>query len=400
MECRQLHRDELAEKYLHGQLDPAARDEFEVHVLECEPCQRQVEAILTLRQELAQRAPQIRAYAQVERPGFRWQWVTVAAFALVVCVGLVEFQRMKATKSAKLQVRPPSSNSITVGETIEVPTTKSSSANSPLVDHLPVDGRNYINFTLKDSHVPRDRAPSTGAAPSPGWDAREQPARSSLVHVDGADAADNSVNGARVSAPPQDTNSAQTPPGPEKVLGPEAASDEAAKELFRLGTAQAPPYTFSGLASSSARAVNTDPRALSGKSGKSAADQQRPFFRDAMAAYVDQRYTDASDLLEQAARAEPNVPDVSFYLGVCRLLLGKPADAIAPLQSVLADEKSLWAQSAHFYLAKAYVQTGDLTQAEEQLQAAAGMAGNLKAEAASELTRLQSIRAGGEKPIP
>jgi len=58
-----LHRDELAEKYLHGHLDPAAQDEFEVHILECAQCLRQVEAVQTLRQELAERAPQIRAAA-------------------------------------------------------------------------------------------------------------------------------------------------------------------------------------------------------------------------------------------------------------------------------------------------------------------------------------------------
>ena len=140
-----------------------------------------------------------------------------------------------------------------------------------------------------------------------------------------------------------------------------------------------------------------NPGALSSKSRTSPANQPRPFFRDAMDAYVDKRYADASDLLERAAQAEPNAPDVSFYLGVCRLLQGKPADSIVPLQSVLADEKSPWTQSAYFYLAKAYIQTGDLARAETHLQAAANIAGRLKAEAGSELTRLQAIRASQEK---
>jgi anti-sigma factor RsiW len=46
MQCQELHRDELAEKYLNGQLDPAAQDEFEIHLLECVQCLRQVEAFI------------------------------------------------------------------------------------------------------------------------------------------------------------------------------------------------------------------------------------------------------------------------------------------------------------------------------------------------------------------
>jgi cytochrome c-type biogenesis protein CcmH/NrfG len=122
-----------------------------------------------------------------------------------------------------------------------------------------------------------------------------------------------------------------------------------------------------------------------------------------MDSYVDKRYADATDLLEQAAKAEPNAADVNFYLGVCRLLQAKPTDSIAPLQAVLvnvnanANDTSPWAQSAHFYLAKAYIQIGDLTDAETQLQTAAALTGRLSAEASSELTRLQAVRAS-EKP--
>lgn len=57
MECHELHRDEFAEQYFNDQLDPAIRDEFEVHILECAQCLRSVEAIQMLRQELARRTP-------------------------------------------------------------------------------------------------------------------------------------------------------------------------------------------------------------------------------------------------------------------------------------------------------------------------------------------------------
>ena len=65
------------------------------------------------------------------------------------------------------------------------------------IDNLPINGRNYINFTLTDSQVSRDNAPNTGAAPTSGLNISGQRARSNLVNVDGADATDNSVNGVR-----------------------------------------------------------------------------------------------------------------------------------------------------------------------------------------------------------
>jgi hypothetical protein len=65
------------------------------------------------------------------------------------------------------------------------------------IDNLPINGRNYIQFTLTDSQVQRDSAPQLGAAPTSGLNMSGQRARSNLVNVDGADATDNSTNGVR-----------------------------------------------------------------------------------------------------------------------------------------------------------------------------------------------------------
>ncbi len=81
-----------------------------------------------------------------------------------------------------------------------VETTRSSTTDTidqRRIDNLPINGRNYINFTLTDSQVVRDNAPNTGAAPTSGLNMSGQRARSNLVNVDGADATDNSVNGVR-----------------------------------------------------------------------------------------------------------------------------------------------------------------------------------------------------------
>lgn len=65
------------------------------------------------------------------------------------------------------------------------------------ITNLPINGRNYINFTLLTSQAQRDSAPSIGAAPTSGINFSGQRARSNQVSVDGADAVDNSVNGIR-----------------------------------------------------------------------------------------------------------------------------------------------------------------------------------------------------------
>ena len=216
MECQQLHRDELAEKYLHGQLDPTAQDEFEIHILECAKCLRQVEAVQTLRQELSERSPQIRAHSQIERFQFRWQWVTVASFALVMCgLGIVEFRKINAPQSARLQEKPSGAATSAVGPSGAVPAANSSqAAATPTIDHLPIQGRNDINFTLSDSRVSRDNAPSTGSSPHTGLNISGQRSRSNMVSVDAADATDNSLNGVRTNESPT-AASGSSPPSRE-----------------------------------------------------------------------------------------------------------------------------------------------------------------------------------------
>lgn len=67
------------------------------------------------------------------------------------------------------------------------------------IDNLPINGRNYINFTLLNSQAARDETPSIGAAPTSGLNFGGQRGRSNMVSVDGADADDNSVGGVRAT---------------------------------------------------------------------------------------------------------------------------------------------------------------------------------------------------------
>lgn len=126
----------------------------------------------------------------VEAPGFA---KAEAANVGVTVGGLVELpvnvtiaagkELVEVSAEAELVETSRSSTTDTVGER--------------KIDNLPINGRNYIQFTLTDSQVVRDNAPQLGAAPTSGLNMSGQRGRSNLVNVDGADATDNSVNGVR-----------------------------------------------------------------------------------------------------------------------------------------------------------------------------------------------------------
>src|SRR6202790_912858 len=83
-----------------------------------------------------------------------------------------------------------------------IETTRSESAQTVdqrQINNLPINGRNYINFTLTNSQVTRDVSPTIGPAPNSGLNISGARARSNMVSVDGADAVDNSINGIRAT---------------------------------------------------------------------------------------------------------------------------------------------------------------------------------------------------------
>lgn len=85
-------------------------------------------------------------------------------------------------------------------ETAPIETTKtevSQIVGERSIENLPINGRNYINFTLTNSQTTRDVSPTIGPAPNSGLNMDGGRARSNMVSVDGADAVDNSVDGIR-----------------------------------------------------------------------------------------------------------------------------------------------------------------------------------------------------------
>jgi hypothetical protein len=133
-------------------------------------------------------------------PGNYTLTVEAKGFAKLVArnVGLTVGQA--ADYPVTLQLPTAETEVMVTGEPLLVETAKTSTSTTigqQRIDNLPINGRNYVNFSLTNSQVQRDVAPSIGAAPTSGLNFGGQRARSNAVNVDGMDAVDNSVNGIR-----------------------------------------------------------------------------------------------------------------------------------------------------------------------------------------------------------
>src|SRR5712692_3748718 len=107
-----------------------------------------------------------------------------------------------AKLDAQLRVHGQKQTVMVVEETALVEAQKadvSATVTSVQINNLPINERNYINFTLLDSQASRDQTPSIGAAPTSGLNFGGQRGRSNEINVDGADAGDKSVGGVRAT---------------------------------------------------------------------------------------------------------------------------------------------------------------------------------------------------------
>ena len=105
-----------------------------------------------------------------------------------------------ATFNPRLELKGMSQTVTVTTETAPIETSKtevSQTVEQRRIDNLPINGRNYVNFTLTNSQTTRDVSPTIGPAPNSGLSIGGARARGSMVSVDGADAIDNSVNGIR-----------------------------------------------------------------------------------------------------------------------------------------------------------------------------------------------------------
>ncbi|HUI52186.1 MAG TPA: TonB-dependent receptor [Terriglobales bacterium] len=118
----------------------------------------------------------------------------------------------QATFNVKLELGTQTQVVTVTTETAPIEVTRSESSQTVderQIDNLPINGRNYINFTLLNSQTTRDMSPTIGPAPNSGLNISGARARGNMVSVDGADAGDNSVNGIRSTVSQEDVQEFQ-----------------------------------------------------------------------------------------------------------------------------------------------------------------------------------------------
>ncbi|MEO6807097.1 MAG: TonB-dependent receptor [Edaphobacter sp.] len=76
---------------------------------------------------------------------------------------------------------------------------QSTTVDQQRIENLPTNGRNYISFTLTNSQIARDAAPSIGAIPTSGLNFGGVRARSNSINIDGVDAGDYISGGTRTT---------------------------------------------------------------------------------------------------------------------------------------------------------------------------------------------------------
>ena len=133
-------------------------------------------------------------------PGSYTLTVSAKGFANMVAKNIGLTVGQAAQYPVTLQLETAQTEVTVTGEAQLIETAKTSTSTTigqERIENLPTNGRNYVNFSLTNSQVQRDVAPSIGAAPTSGLNFGGQRARSNAVNVDGMDAVDNSVNGIR-----------------------------------------------------------------------------------------------------------------------------------------------------------------------------------------------------------
>jgi len=94
MNCEQVARDELIEKYLNGQLETALERDFQVHILDCPECLALLETCEDIRDDLAERTPVVgwtpkKRIWNLGSARFPWRIAALAGLASLAAVIVV-----------------------------------------------------------------------------------------------------------------------------------------------------------------------------------------------------------------------------------------------------------------------------------------------------------------------
>jgi tetratricopeptide (TPR) repeat protein len=141
MNCEQVMKEEIIEKYLLGRLGEADEEAFEQHYFECPRCFEELETYRALQAELRRAGPATRAEYFERRPSWRWLWAAGLAAALVT-VGIAFWLRRSAPQSV-----PPAPAAMTLPRAM--PPTPSRSPGPFLTELARFEPPPYTPLTLR-----------------------------------------------------------------------------------------------------------------------------------------------------------------------------------------------------------------------------------------------------------
>lgn len=95
----------------------------------------------------------------------------------------------------------------------------------------------------------------------------------------------------------------------------------------------------------------------------------------ALAPYRENDFVESARRLQRVALRYPDAPDAHFYLGTCRLFLGRPKEAVDPLRASQRLASDATFDAATWYLAVAYQQAGAVDLAVRELTKLCGRPG-------------------------
>jgi hypothetical protein len=109
-----------------------------------------------------------------------------------------------------------------------------------------------------------------------------------------------------------------------------------------------------------------------------------------MEAYLEQRWTEAAEALEEASRLDPGAAAPAFFAGVSRLLAGEADAGARSLEQVVALGETAYLEDGLLHLARARLLQREAADARGLLVRLERLEGERAAEAGELLRRLDS----------
>ena len=182
--------------------------------------------------------------------------------------------------------------------------------------------------------------------------------------------------------------SALEPSGPVAVTAvPRVAPAEAQEQV--QSDARQQPSTPQSTAPTMSELAQFQPPRYTPSTLRGAEDDASSKFREAMKYYTKGEYASSIPSLTEASQLDPKAANISFFLGICYLLMGHTDSAIEALRKTVALEDSPYLEEAHFYLAKSFIRKGDLNGARSELRETIQLRGEVEQKARRLLGQIQ-----------